>query len=271
MTKRLFLLLQLFALLFVSVMTVSCKEEEEEGEGPVETGSVQFTVRGCTFNMQLVQGGTFTMGATSEQGTQDPGSNEYPTHKVTLSDYYIGETEVTQDLWICVMDGNDPAVHQGLQKPVENVSWNDCQTFIAELNRLTGEHFRLPTEAEWEYAARGGAFHSGYKYSGSNEVDDVAWYCVNSDYSTHPVKQKQPNKLGIYDMSGNVHEWCFDVYGAYTAEAQTNPQGSNSSSDHVIRGGAWLNTSNYCRVSYRYCYCVTQKNEYLGLRLAMSK
>ena len=138
MTKRLFLLLQLFALLFVSVMTVSCKEEEEEGEGTVETGSVQFTVRGSTFNMQLVQGGTFTMGATSEQGTQDPGSNEYPTHQVTLSDYYIGETEVTQDLWICVMGGDDPAVHQGLQKPVENVSWNDCQTFIAELNRLTG-------------------------------------------------------------------------------------------------------------------------------------
>ncbi len=270
MTKRLFLLLQLFALLFVSVMTVSCKKDEPE-EVVIKTGSETITARGATFNMIFVQGGTFTMGATSEQGTEDPGSNEYPTHKVTLSDYYIGETEVTQDLWISVMGGNDPAVHQSLPNPVENVSWNDCQEFIARLNQITGKHFRLPTEAEWEYAARGGAYQSDYKYSGSNNYADVAWYCENSNYTTHPVKQKQPNKLGIYDMSGNVHEWCYDVYGLYTAEAQTNPQGSNSSSDHVIRGGAWLNTSNYCRVSYRYCYCVSQKNQYLGLRLAMSE
>lgn len=270
MTKRLFLLLQLFALLFVSVMTVSCKKDEPE-EVVVKTGCETITARGATFNMIFVQGGTFTMGATSEQGTEDPGSNEYPTHKVTLSDYYIGETEVTQDLWISVMGGNDPAVHQSLPNPVENVSWNDCQEFIARLNQITGKHFRLPTEAEWEYAARGGAYQSDYKYSGSNNYADVAWYCENSNYTTHPVKQKQPNKLGIYDMSGNVHEWCYDVYGLYTAEAQTNPQGSNSSSDHVIRGGAWLNTSNYCRVSYRYCYCVSQKNQYLGLRLAMSE
>ncbi len=268
MKKGIAILTLVFTML-LSFLLVSCKEEPEEIV--VKTGCETITVHGVTFNMIYVQGGSFTMGATSEQGTEDPGSNEYPTHKVTLSDYYIGETEVTQELWCSIMGGSDPAVHQGMQKPVETVSWNDCQTFITELNRLTGKQFRLPTEAEWEYAARGGAYKSGYKYSGSNTVDDVAWYCENSNYTTQPVKQKQPNKLGIYDMSGNVHEWCHDVYGLYTEEAQTNPQGSNSSSDHVIRGGAWLNTTNYCRVSYRYCYCVSQKNEYLGLRLAMSK
>lgn len=268
--KRCAALLTLISTIFLLLFQVSCKEEPEE-ENVVKTGCETFTVCGVTFNMIYVQGGTFTMGATSEQGTQDPGSNEYPTHKVTLSDYYIGETEVTQELWCSVLGCSDPAIHQGMQKPVENVSWNDCQTFIAELNRLSGRHFRLLTEAEWEYAARGGAYHSGYKYSGSDNYADVAWYCENSNYSTQPVKQKLPNKLGIYDMSGNVHEWCSDVYGLYTEEAQTNPQGSNSSSDHIIRGGAWLNIPSYCRVSYRYCYCVTQKNEYLGLRLAMSE
>lgn len=269
--KKLFALLTLVSAMFLLLFQVSCKEEEPEDEVFVKTGREIITVRGVTFNMIFVQGGTFTMGATSEQGTRDPGSNEYPTHKVTLSDYYIGETEVTQELWCAVLGCENPSVHQGLQNPVETVNWSECQNFISELNRLTGRNFRMLTEAEWEYAARGGAYHSGYKYSGSDSVADVAWYCENSNYTHQPVKQKQPNALGIYDMSGNVHEWCYDVYGLYTEEDQTDPQGSNSSSDHVIRGGAWLNTTNYCRVSYRYCYCVTQENEYLGLRLAMTK
>ena len=269
--KKSIVLLTLFSAIFLMILQVSCKDEEEDWDAPVETGSVQFTVRGCSFNMQIVQGGTFTMGATSEQGTHDPGSNEYPTHQVTLSDYLIGETEVTQELWISVMDGDDPATNIGLNKPVGTVSWNDCNTFITRLNQLTGEHFRMPTEAEWEYAARGGRLNSGYKYSGSDNVDEVAWYCENTDNTSQPVKQKQPNQLGIYDMSGNVHEWCSDIYELYPETAQTNPRGAENGPEHIIRGGAYLNTTNYCRVSYRFYYCPSQKSSYVGLRLAMSK
>lgn len=251
---------------------LSCKDADNEEETvAIKTESKSYTVHGVTFNMQFVQGGTFTIGATPEQGTDDPTSDEYPTHRVTLSDYYIGETEVTQDLWAAVMRDGSPSVHQGLSRPVEMVNFNECLEFITRLNQATGYNFRLPTEAEWEYAARGGGLNRGYKYSGSNNVDDVAWYCEKSQYATHPVKTKQPNQLGIYDMNGNVHEWCSDIYGLYSDEAKTNPVGAANGPEHVIRGGAWLNTSNYCRVSYRYYYCSSQKNQYLGFRLAISK
>ena len=207
-------------------------------------------VNGVSFTMIAVEGGTFNMGATSEQGG-DADSDEYPVHSVTLSDYYIGETEVTQELWEAVMGSNPSDFSGNPQRPVEMVSWNDCQEFITKLNELTGKNFRLPTEAEWEYAARGGNGSQGYKYSGSNTISDVAWYNGNSGSETHNVKTKSPNELGIYDMSGNVFEWCEDWYGGYSSGSQTNPTGPSSGFFRVLRGGSWYSNTKACRVSNR--------------------
>ncbi len=228
-----------------------------------------FTVNGVSFTMIPVEGGTFTMGATSEQGS-DAYKDEKPAHSVTLSSYMIGETEVTQALWEAVM-GKNPSKFKGNNRPVERVSWKDCQTFIAKLNSLTGKRFRLPTEAEWEYAARGGNRSKGYKYSGSNTLSDVAWYTDNSGKTTHDVKAKSPNELGIYDMSGNVWEWCSDRYGDYSSSSQTNPTGAASGSFRVVRGGscgcdAWL-----CRSSRRNCSSPGFGPSILGLRLVLSE
>ena len=209
------------------------------------------------------------MGATSEQGS-DADSDEYPVHSVTLSDYYIGETEVTQELWKAVM-GSNPSYFKGSQKPVEQVSWNDCKEFITKLNKLTGKNFRLPTEAEWEYAARGGNKSKGYKYSGSNTIGNVAWYTDNSSSKTHDVKTKTPNELGIYDMSGNVYEWCEDWYGNYSSGSQTNPTGPSTGSYCVLRGGCWYDSAKACRVSYRYSYNPDNGNLINGFRLAFSQ
>ena len=206
------------------------------------------TVNGITFNMIKVDGGTFTMGATPEQ--ENPHQFEEPTHQVTLSSYYIGETEVTQELWKAVM-GNNPSNFKGDNLPVEEVSWEDCQTFIGKLNDLTGKRFRLPTEAEWEYAARGGKRSNHTQYSGSSNVDDVAWYSGNSGSKTHPVKTKKPNEFGLYDMSGNVNEWCQDWYGSYSSNARTHPTGPDSGSYRVFRGGTWSIFGWFCRSSFR--------------------
>ena len=227
-----------------------------------------FTVHGVAFKMVRVVGGTFQMGATSEQGS-DADSDETPVHSVTLSDYYIGQTEVTQELWEAVM-GSNPSYFKGdNQRPVENVSWNDCQEFIEKLNRLTGKNFRLPTEAEWEYAARGGNKSRGYKYSGSNNPDAVAWYDDNSGSKTHPVATKQSNELGLYDMSGNVYEWCQDWYGGYKSNSQTNPTGASKGSDCVLRGGSWYDSARRVRVSYRRHNTPDDRNITVGLRLAL--
>jgi formylglycine-generating enzyme required for sulfatase activity len=231
------------------------------------TAIEKIIVNGVSFNMIKVAGGTFTMGATSEQGS-DADSYEKPTHSVTLSDYMIGETEVTQKLWQAVM-GSNPSYFSGTNLPVEYVSWNDCQTFIKKLNQLTGKNFRLPTEAEWEYAARGGKKSKGYKYAGSNTLSSVAWYNDNSSGKTHPVKQKQPNELGLYDMSGNVWEWCQDWYGNYSSSSQTNPTGPTSGSDRVRRGGSWDYNAGSCCVSFRSYSTATFYNFRLGLRLAL--
>lgn len=225
-----------------------------------------YTVNGVSFKMIPVEGGTFTMGATTEQGS-DANSDEKPTHQVTLSDFSIGETEVTQELWQAVM-GSNPSYFSGNQQPVEKVSWNDCQTFITKLNQLTGANFRLPTEAEWEFAARGGNKSWGYKYAGGNTIGDVAWYYSNSNSKTHAVAQKLPNELGLYDMSGNVWEWCQDWYGSYGSAAQTNPTGPASGSYRVIRGGGWSYSARFCRVSVRYDNSLASTYYYVGLRLA---
>ncbi|MBP5258996.1 MAG: formylglycine-generating enzyme family protein, partial [Prevotella sp.] len=235
-----------------------------------------------SFTMIKVDGGTFLMGATSEQGS-DASSNESPVHSVTLSDYWIGETEVTQALWQAVM-GSNPSYFNGSNRPVEQVSWNDCQTFVNKLNSLlsgqlpAGRKFRLPTEAEWEFAARGGnKAASQTKYAGSDNIDDVAWYYDNSyamgssspNYGTHEVATKAPNALGIYDMSGNVWEWCQDWYGSYSSDSQTNPTGPSSGSFRVRRGGSWYNDAGYCWVSIRDYYNPSGSFLIIGLRVAL--
>ena len=209
-------------------------------------------VKGVHFNMIKVEGGTFTMGCTSEQGS-DCFDSEKPAHEVKLSTFYIGETEVTQTLWKAVMGSNPSSVKKKGDYPVEKVSWDDCQDFIYKLNQLTGMTFRLPTEAEWEFAARGGNKSKGYKYSGGDTVDDVAWYRSNAGRSTHPVATKMPNELGLYDMSGNVWEWCQDWHDSYpSASQQTNPKGASNGVARILRGGSWYGQQGYCRVSDRF-------------------
>lgn len=237
------------------------------GGGTITTGNQTFTVSGVSFTMVQVQGGTFKMGATSEQGS-DAYDWEKPAHSVTLSSYYIGQTEVTQELWEAVM-GSNPSNFKGAKRPVEQVSWDDCQEFIRKLNANTGKNFRLPTEAEWEYAARGGNKSQGYKYSGGNNIGDVAWYDDNSGGTTHDVATKRANELGIYDMSGNVWEWCSDWYGDYSSSSQSNPQGPSSGSFRVRRGGSWFNNAGLCRVSYRVRDSADSRYSHLGLRLAL--
>ena len=233
----------------------------------VEANSGRFSVNGVSFEMVRVEGGTFRMGATSEQEDEADG-DEKLVHSVTLSSYYIGKTEVTQALWQAVM-GSNPSHFKGADLPVEFVTWNECQEFIQKLNRLTGSNFRLPTEAEWEFACRGGNNSCGYKYSGSNNLGSVAWYDDNSDGQTHPVATKAPNELGIYDMSGNVYEWCSDWYANYTSNSQTNPKGPQSGSDRVCRGGGWYGHGRRCRSSFRMYSNPTIRYNDLGLRLAL--
>lgn len=221
------------------------------------------TVNGVSFKMIKVSGGTFQMGKSAD------GNDETPVHDVTLSDYYIGQTEVTQELWQAVM-GSNPSFFNGNKLPVEEVSWNDCQKFITKLNQLTGYNFRLPTEAEWEFAAKGGTQSRGYTYSGSNTIGDVAWYNSNSSRKTHEVATKAPNELGIYDMSGNVWEWCQDWGGDYSSSSQTNPTGPSSGSFRVARGGGWNISATYCRTAVRAYNAPSGGDNYMGFRLAHS-
>ena len=254
---------------------LSCSDDDENSnevnkqeEIIQEKGSISVTANGVTFKMVKVDGGTFQMGATSEQG-DDIADDELPVHMVTLSDYYIGETEVTQELWLAVM-GSNPSYFSGLSTlPVESVSWEDCKTFTTKLYQLTGKWFRLPTEAEWEYAARGGNKSKGYKYCGSNDINTVAWYSHNSGSKTHNVGTKSHNELGIYDMSGNVWEMCQDWWGYYSGSAQINPTGPSSGDCRVRRGGGWGNGEWGCRVPNRGYDYSSETSEYVGLRLAL--
>ena len=224
---------------------------------------------GISIDMVRVEVETFTMGATAEM--KDPYNDEKPTHRVTLTnDYYIGKFEVTQALWQTVM-GKNPSKFKGDNLPVERVGWDDCQEFISKLNDITGKTFRLPTEAEWEYAARGGNKSRGYQYSGSNNLLDVAWFRDNSGSKTHGVGTKQANELGIYDMSGNVWEWCQDWYGTYSSSSRVNPTGANSGSDRVFRGGSWFNYAWSCRSSCRRRNAPYDDDSFLGLRLVLSE
>ena len=242
------------------------------GSSSMASGSNTISIpvkNGISIDMVKVEAGTFMMGATSEM--KDPYDDEKPVHQVTLTnDYYMGKYEVPQALWEAVM-GSNPSKYKGDNLPVEKVSWNDCQEFISKLNSMTGRKFRLPTEAEWEYAARGGKRSRGYQYSGNSNISDVAWYDGNSGSKTHPVGTKQANELGIYDMSGNVYEWCLDWYGSYSSSSQTNSTGADSGSFRVFRGGGWNSDAGCCRSSFR-CYVTPDSRYfYLGLRLALSE
>jgi formylglycine-generating enzyme required for sulfatase activity len=213
----------------------------------------------------LVEGGTFAMGCTSEQGN-DCVDDEKPARLVTVGDFRIGRYEVTQRQWKAVM-GNNPSHFKGDDLPVEQVSWDEVQDFIRRLNEQTGKRYRLPTEAEWEYAARGGNRSNRYKYSGSNNASDVAWFYENSGRSTHKVGTKEPNELGLYDMSGNVWEWCQDWYGSL----QTNPGGPSSGSARVLRGGSWYSEAQLARSALRRRVGPDSRGGSFGFRLAASE
>ena len=234
------------------------------GTWPAES----FTVNGVTFKMVPVDGGSFYMGAYD--GDPFASSNEQPAHKVTLSAFSIGETEVTQALWYAVM-GMNPSYFPSFDYPVEAVSWEQCQEFITKLNQMTGKTFRLPTEAEWEFAASGGNKSTGYRFAGSNNIGTVAWYSSNSDGTTHPVATKAPNELGLYDMSGNVFEFCADWYAAdyYSNSPEMNPTGPEEGTRRVIRGGSWMDLTDASRVTSRYSSTLDYRTKCYGLRLAM--
>ena len=232
-----------------------------------------FNVNGVDFTMVAVEGGRFQM------GSNDGYSDEKPLHDVTLDDYYIGETMVTLELWQAVMNEtyNELTRDENVYSdsvinvyPAYNMSYEDCIKFIDRLNRLTGEEFKLPTEAQWEFAARGGLCSKKYRYSGSDDIGDVAWYCDNSGLKIHAVKGRKPNELGIHDMSGDLWEWCFDSFFDYSSFPQTNPEiDRGNSSLRVLRGGGWDSLEEYCSVTYRgndYPNCCSKR---YGLRLAL--
>ncbi|MBR4553277.1 MAG: formylglycine-generating enzyme family protein [Bacteroidaceae bacterium] len=254
----------------VSFTACGGDDDDEKGDDTPKFQSETITLDGgVSFKMIAVEGGTFLMG--SPESDADAYDDEKPQHEVTLSNYYIGETEVTQELWEAVM-GSNPSDFVGANLPVENVSWDDCQAFINKLNEKTGKTFRLPTEAEWEYAARGGKKSKGYTYSGSNAIGDVAWHLDNSGNTTHEVGTKQANELGIYDMSGNVWEWCQDWYGEtyYENSSTTDPQGPASGTYRMLRGGSWIDFARNCRVAIRVCASPDCKDLNYGLRLVLA-
>ena len=256
------------------------EEKPTEVEEPVEE-PLPFVANGVTFNMLKVKGGEYTMGASSgdlfrndqvKNYDADARDDERPVHGVSLTSFYMAETEVTQELWKAVMGTNlgwESRYGLGDNYPVYLVSWEKTQDFIKKLNEITGEQFRLPTEAEWEYAARGGKKADGCKYAGSNELDKAGWFADNSGGSTHPVKQKLPNAVGLYDMSGNVWEWCHDKYGSYRRIKAYDPQGPSSGNDQVLRGGSWRDKANYCRVSSRSFFTPINSYNGYGFRLAL--
>lgn len=272
---------QILTFVLVLASTTSCRQDKSDQES---IQGLTFTVNGESFEMMLVEGGSFMMGCTSEQGN-DCENNEKPAHEETLPSFHIGKYEVTQKLWKAVMGPDlNRSDNSGCEDcPVEQVSWNDAQKFISKLNALTDTTFRLPTEVEWEYAARGGKQSKGYKYSGSNQIDEVAWYIENyqkkksgNKGTTHPVGMKKPNELGIYDMSGNVWEWCNDWYTKeyYHNGKPVNPEwpfkGATLFFRRVLRGGSWGGSAKGCRVSYIDYDIENYRDEYGGFRLVLA-
>ena len=268
--------LWLMVAMMLSVVFVSCSDEKDEPKEdpnqPVVGENFDIFQDLTCDEMVFVKGGTFTMGATEEQIPEAPKDDEFPAHEVTVGDFYIGKYEVTQELWEYVM-GYNPSFPQLAKYPVENISLMDCVDFVANLNSLTGKHFDIPTEAEWEYAARGGNKSKGYIYSGSNIIDDVAWYTDNSSQINHQCGTKAPNELGIYDMSGNVSEWCSDWYDEnyYASSPKVNPTGPKTGLGVVCRGGNHVNRKQSCRVSSRYFVNANARYGNYGFRLVCRK
>lgn len=214
----------------------------------------------------FVKGGTFKMGDLSGDGSRE----ETPVHQVTVNDFYMGKFEVTQSQWESIM-GSNPSHFNGCPNcPVERVSWIDVQEFLVKLNELTGKSYRLPTEAEWEYAAKGGSKSRGFLYSGKNNVNFVAWYSGNSGNKTNPVGQKEPNELGIYDMSGNVWEWVNDWFNYYTETPKDNPTGPDNGDGRIVKGGSWFGHAGGNRVSCRGSDEPVNKRSYIGFRIVVS-
>lgn len=231
---------------------------------------VKDAVREIVATMVLVQGGTFTMGTDDEYSSPD----EQPVHKVTLSDYYLANVTVTQKQWAAIMGDNtlwDESYGKGDGYPANFISFEEVNHFIQKLNEYSGLRFRLPTESEWEYAACGGRHSQGFLYSGSNVPDEVAWHRGNADYKMHLSALLRPNELGLYDMSGNVWEWCSDYYGSYSTDDVTNPTGPATGTKRVVRGGSFTYDADYARCKARNCIAETNHSLAVGLRLAISK
>lgn len=250
-------------------------EESMLGGGKKKTQDITFTVNGVSFDMVYVAGGSFEMGCTPEQGKDADLMMESPVHKVNLSSFHIGKHEVSQALWQAVM-GSNPSNHNGDSYPVEQVSWTDCQTFIGKLNQqlessLGDFQFAMPSEAQWEYAARGGIRSQKNKYAGNSNCDLIGWTNADSDDATHEIGGKLANELGIYDMSGNVWEYCMDSFGIYTSDEQTDPVGTKSSTTHVMRGGSAHDAARFARVSARKAISVQKSDAWSGLRLVLTE
>lgn len=259
----------------ICCMVLSCNHEDEPESNTSSKEKKTFDVAGVKFNMIFVEGDTFTMGADTAID-RDFWGDEIPVHKVILSDYYIGELEVTQALWKKVLNTIPSDNYKGAgtsdKYPVENVSWNDCQRFIAKLNEMTQKHFSMPTEAQWEFAAKGGKKSQSYKYSGGDAMKVVGWCSDDNKKETTETGKRRPNELGLYDMSGNVREWCVDVYADYDTTLQVDPAGpatALASSERVARGGSFDDPAFYCRNSFRAKSLPTSKLKYVGLRLVM--
>lgn len=247
------------------LVAVCWAQEADEAVVPAERVQIE-VAPGVVIDMVYVPAGSFMMGATAEQGSE-ASSDEMPVHEVVLSGYYIATTECTQEVWSAVMQWNNSAVKSD-KSPVTNVNVYECNEFINELSARTGYSFRLPTEAEWEYAARGGACSNKTKYSGSATLGKVAW-CSTNATQAHTVALKQANELGLYDMSGNVYEICSDEYAPYGAEVQYDPKGGKSD-QQVFRGGSYISEPAECRTSVRSFAPTDYRDAFIGFRLAMT-
>lgn len=270
LNKKMLIIGGVVIVLFLMLLLIMPKKPKISVQ-TLATGDVELIVDGLSYTMKLVEGGEFQMGCDDSIARKQ--KDEGPVHKVTVSSFYIGETEVTQALWKAVM-GQNPSFFKGDMLPVEQVSWNECQGFLRKINKITKKDFRLPTEAEWEFAARGGKDNHGFIYAGCNFIDSVAWYYYDtSDKNTFAVKTKSPNELDIYDLSGNVFEWCNDWYsdGYYSNSPSNNPMGPPEGSHRVLRGGSWDSREVSCRVSNRTGNIPDNKNGNIGFRLALSK
>ena len=217
-------------------------------------------------NFVTVDGGTFLMSSPDSLGEADE-----VQHSVYVSTFYMQPTEVTQELYELVMETNPSENKAWKDMPVTNVSWEDCQSFIKKLNEITGKEYRLPTEAEWEYAAKGGAKSQGYLYAGSNNLHEVGWFEDNSGNAVHVVAEKRFNELGLYDMSGNILEWCSDLFGPYRLDERgsNNPKGLDNGDEHVFRGGCWRGNEKNCLTTYREYAPKDKRHRLFGFRLVL--